>query len=156
MKKIFYFVSLACILAAFNSCNRLETDNPIEDDPLYEYYKPLIGEWTITEWYGVRVNENGVEEPFDLTSGLENGLYTYTLTFDENKMMAFVYSDSVGESTPVTATVSFTVDVRNYFTAKYSDGTSSFFQIVKSDDTSLQLKEDADGATYNYHAVKAQ
>ena len=156
MKKFFCCAGLACILAVFNSCNKPETDNPAESDPLYGYYEPLIGEWTITEWYGTQVNENGVEESYNLTEGLTNGCYTYTLTFDEKKTMEFVYNNSDGLSTAVAATVSFTVDVSSYFTATYSDGKSSFFQIVKIDDTNIQLKEETDGATYNYVAVKAR
>ena len=61
MKKFFYLVFAAFSVMALSSC---ESNNDVNvddasDDPMYEYYEPLIGEWSVYQYYGTMVDEYG-------------------------------------------------------------------------------------------------
>lgn len=139
MRKIFLLFLAAAAIFAIASCEGVS--NGDNDDPTYEYYKPLIGKWSVYRWYGTSVNEYGVEAPFDYPELIENGYVSGEIIFSESKLMTMnIVID--GESMTTTANVSFKIDVPNYFTAS-SGGSSEFCQIVSVSSSQLHLRIDS-------------
>lgn len=177
MKKIIYSALAALSIFAFASCDTLSgTDNdsdgnnndPNEEvndpkDPNEEilagYYKPLIGKWNVTKYYGTQVDEFGVEKPFDFSSGYENNLYYDTFEFEGNNMMTKVshiyFNDKEDSHYEDTYEVVFRIDVPNFFRAEILEGSTYLdYEIVKVTDSTLHLKEYASNATSHFECVR--
>lgn len=152
MKKLFYLAVIAISVFALNSCEKDEDTNDITNDPTYEYYKPIIGEWTAYEWYGSTVNDSGLEEPFNFSKLLESGDVTVTYLFDGNMNMTqkFLYSE---ETVTNNGKVVFEVNIPNYFTVNYTNG-KHYFEIVSVSSDKLHLKVDEGSSTSNYVCKK--
>ena len=151
MRKFFYFAIIAFSVIAFNSCESKEEENP-STDPTYEYYKPIIGEWTTYEWYGSAVNDSGLEEQFNYSKLLENGDATVTFLFDENMNMTQKYSDKK-ETITNSGKVIFEVNIPNYFTVNYTNG-KQFFEIVSVSSDKLHLISNEDGSVSHFVCKK--
>lgn len=152
MKKLFYLVVVAISIFALNSCEKEEDTNNPSNDPTYEYYKPIIGEWTTYEWYGSAVNDSGLEEPFNFSKLLENGDITATFLFDENMNMTQKISYSE-ETVTNNGKVAFEVNIPNYFTVNYTNG-KQFFEIVSVSSDKLHLISNEDGSVSHFVCKK--
>lgn len=146
----------ALSVIAFASCDLLSEKKDPNEKILDSYYEPLIGKWNVVKWYGTEVNESGVEEAFDLSDGLEKGLYTYTFTFKNDNVMISELEFDDTENTD-SYKVSFRIDVPNFFKADHLNQNKYLnYEIIKINDSILHLKEYANDATSNYECVRIE
>lgn len=151
MKKFFYLVFAAFSVMALSSCESNSDVNvdDASDDPMYEYYEPLIGEWSVYQYYGTMVDEYGVEDSFDFTYLLESGDIVMSFLFSDDMYMTQAYADSEGTTINNQGEVLFAIDVPNYFTVNYTNG-KQFFEIVSVSETQLHLKVDEGSSVSEY------
>ena len=147
MRKFLYLAIIAFSAIVLNSCESNEGANA-DVDPMYEYYEPLIGEWSVYQFYGTNVDEYGVEKPFDYSNLLESGDVTISFLFTKDMYMTQKYSDSERTTINNQGKVLFTIDIPNYFTVNYNNG-KQFYEIVSVSTNTLHLKvdENIDGTT---------
>lgn len=153
MKKLFYLAVIAISVFALNSCEKDEDTNNPSNDPTYEYYKPLIGEWSAYQYYGTATDEYGVEKSFDYSDMLTNKDITISFTFSEDMIMNQKYSDTEGGNINNKGNVVFDINTPNYFTVNYTNG-KQFFEIVSVSSDKLHLKVDEGSSISNYVCKK--
>ncbi len=120
MKKLIYFAFAALAMFAFSSCSLLDdltSDLTNEDDPTYEYYKPLIGTWEAIRFSGQNGNES-----FNYDEIIQQGHMEVTFNFSTNKLMTMKLVDNTGgnNNSTVSGNVIFG-QWHNYFTTQFRD-----------------------------------